>query len=97
MKKAVTSAEDSGVVSAATAKSPTRKNQDPDYKAANKDKKITKVHVGDLLRKVMIKRKGVEIPRKRNKDDTTPKKIVVIKTERNKDTASPTDPAVTHQ
>ena len=97
MQKAVTSAEDSGIASTATTVSPTRKRQDLASQNVNKDKKSRKGQRGQPIKKSDDKNDGSGNSKRNN--DTTPKKIVVIK-DKNKDanstTASPT-PALTHQ
>ena len=67
-----TSAEVSGVVSAATAKSPTHKNQDLHYEAANKDKNNCKGPCGRSPKKSDDKKEGSGNSKKNN--DTTPKR-----------------------
>ena len=72
--------------------SPTHKKQDPTYKAVNKDKKGPKGQRGRSAKKGDDKNEGSGNSKRNN--DTTPKRIVVIKTERNQDmnstTTSPT-------
>ena len=100
LKKAVTLAEDSGIVLAATAASPSHRNRDPDHNNADKDKdkKSCKGQWGRPPKKNDDKKEGSGNGKKNN--DTTPKRIVVIKTEKNKSndvTTAAATPAFTRQ
>ena len=79
LKKAVTSAEDSGIVLAATVASPSFMNRDPDHNNADKDKdkKGCKGQHGRPPMKNDDKKEVSGSGKKNN--DTTPKRIAVIK------------------
>ena len=75
--------EDGGIISAATAASPSRRNRDPDCNNEDKDKdrKSCKGQWGRPPRK-NDRKEGSGNGKKDN--ETTPRRIVVVKTEKNK-------------